>query len=87
MREKRRKERENNAGDMPTQVKPLIEKVIDNCQENYRRLHPTQGEILTRYCEEEVKNYYRDQQGNSFIVLPIDNHLEVCQTNSSRFRN
>lgn len=47
----------------------------------------TQGEILTRYCEKEIKNYYRDQQGISYIVLPIGDHLEVCSTNSSRFRN
>lgn len=87
MKEKRRKERENIPGDIPTQVKPVIEKVITNCHEKYRRLHPTQGEILTRYCEEEIKDYYRDQQGNSFVVLPIDKHLEVCATTSSRFRN
>ena len=87
MREKRRIAREYNAEDTPAQVKPIIEKIIDNCQVNYRKAHPTQGEILTRYCEKEITDYYRDQQGNSFIVLPIDNHLEVCQTNSSRFRN
>ena len=87
MREKRRIEKESISGDIPTQVKPLVEKVINNCQDAYRRSHPTQGEILTRYCEKEVKDYYRDQQGNSFIVLPIDKHLEVCATKSSRFRN
>jgi len=50
-------------------------------------LYPTQGEVLTRYCEKNIKDYFHDQQGNSFIVLPIDQHLEVCQTSSSRFRN
>ncbi|MCF7908565.1 MAG: hypothetical protein K9L86_06840, partial [Candidatus Omnitrophica bacterium] len=75
MREKRRIAREYNAEDTPAQVKPIIEKIIDNCQVNYRKAHPTQGEILTRYCEKEITDYYRDQQGNSFIVLPIDNHL------------
>ena len=87
MREKRRIEKENFAADIPVQVKPLVEKVINSCQEAYRLAHPTQGEILTRDCEETLKGYYRDQQGNSFIVLPIDSHLEVCPTNSPRFRN
>ena len=87
MREKSRVEKENVVGDIPAQVKPIIEKVINGCQEAYRRAHPTQGEILTRDCEETIKGYYRDQQGNSFLVLPIDDHLEVCTTNSSRFRN
>lgn len=87
MREKRRIEKDDFTADIPSQVKPLVEKVINNCQDAYRRAHPTQGEILTRYCEKEVKDYYRDQQGNSFLVLPIDKHLEVCATKSSRFRN
>jgi len=87
MREKSRVEKENVVGDIPAQVKPIIEKVINGCQEAYRRAHPTQGEILTRDCEETIKGYYRDQQGNSFLVLPIDEHLEICPTNSSRFRN
>ena len=87
MREKRRIEKKDFAADIPSQVKPLVEKVINSCQDAYRLAHPTQGEILTRDCEETIKGYYRDQQGNSFIVLPIDSHLEVCPTNSPRFRN
>ena len=47
----------------------------------------TQGEILTRDCEENIKSFLQDQQGNFFVVLPFDNHQEVCQTNSTRFRN
>lgn len=47
----------------------------------------TQGEILTRDCEENIKNFLRDQQGNFFVVVPFDNHNEVCQTNGTRFRN
>ena len=47
----------------------------------------TQGEILTRDCEENIKKFFRDQQGNFFVVLPFDNHNEVSLTNGTRFRN
>jgi len=47
----------------------------------------TQGEMLTRDCEGNIKNFLRDQQGNFFVVLPFDNHNEVRQTNGTRFRN
>jgi len=83
---------ERHFGDGSTYGQSVIQKAIEGCDETYQaeslhRKNITQGEILTRYCEKEVKDYYRDQQGNSFLVLPIDKHLEVCQTNSSRFRN
>jgi hypothetical protein len=83
---------EKHFADSSTYGQSIIRKAIEGCTETYQaetahRKNITQGEVLTRYCEQEVKDYYRDQQGNSFIVLPIDRHLEVCQTNSTRFRN
>jgi len=87
MREKRRIVKNDLSTDIPSQVKPIIDKVIDGCEKAYRRAHPTQGEILTRDCEESIKDYYRDQHGCFFVVLPFNDHLEVCETASTRFRN
>lgn len=47
----------------------------------------TDGEILTRDCEANVKNFLRDQQGNFLVVIPFESHNEVCSTDSLRFRN
>lgn len=51
------------------------------------RNNPHQGEALTRICEESIKTYFTDQQGEPFIVLPINNHLETCSARSTRLRN
>jgi len=47
----------------------------------------SQGEIITRDCEENVQDFFRDQHGNAFVVLPVDGHFEVCPASSSHFRN
>lgn len=88
---------ERHFGDGRTYGQSVIEKAIASCPASYE--HPSehfrprqrdkipQGEIITRDCEENIKQFFQDQQGNCFIVLPFDNHQEVCLTDSSRFRN
>ena len=46
-----------------------------------------QGEVLTRICEEYIKTYFTNQQGEPFVVLPVDGHLETCSARSTRLRN
>lgn len=90
MREKRRIVKRKLAENIPAEFKSVVEKVINDCQETYqsfKRAHLTQGEILTRDCEESIQDYLRDQHGCFFVVLPFNNHLEVCETDSTRFRN
>lgn len=87
MPDKRRIEKRNFPEDIPAQAKSIVEKVINDCHKTYRRAHPTQGEILTRDCEEGIQDYLRDQHGGFFVVLPFNDHLEVCETDSTRFRN
>lgn len=83
-------------GDGRTYGEAVIQKAIQDCRDVFasaRMESPlikpklTQGEILTRDCEENIKDFFRDQQGAFFVVLPFENHTEVCQTNSTRFRN
>ncbi len=45
-----------------------------------------QGEVLTRMCEDAIGTFFTDQQGEPFVVLPIDDHLEPCSVKSARFR-
>lgn len=67
----------------------VIDEAISGCDEVFTsaRQKISQGEIITKECEEIIKDFFRDQQGNFYVVLPIDQHLEVCPTNSTRFRN
>ncbi|MBU1917097.1 bifunctional DNA primase/polymerase [bacterium] len=46
-----------------------------------------QGEVLTRLCEEQIKTFSSNQQGEPFVVLPIDGHLEVCHAKNNSLRN
>ena len=85
---------EKHFGDGRTYGQAVIEKAISGCNEVYgqaqgtrTKYKPAQGEIITRDCEENIKEFFRDQQGNPFVVLPVDGHCEVCPTSSSRFRN
>jgi len=67
----------------------VIDEAINGCDKVFisTRQKISQGEIITKECEEIIKDFFRDQQGNFYVVLPIDQHLEVCPTNSTRFRN
>jgi len=67
----------------------VIDEAINGCDEVFTSARPkiSQGEIITKECEELIKDCFRDQQGNFYVVLPINQHLEVCQTKSTRFRN
>lgn len=87
---------ERHFGDGKTYGEMVLQKAADGCQEVFASAHPeslvsrpkiTQGEVITRDCEENIKDFFRDQQGSFFVVLPFENHTEVCQTNSTRFRN
>jgi len=85
---------EKHFGDGRTYGQSVIEEAISGCNDVYgqatgtvSKYKPTQGEIITRDCEENIKEFFRDQQGNPFVVLPVDGHCEVCPTSSSRFRN
>jgi hypothetical protein len=89
---------EKHFGDGRTYGQSVIEKAITSCSASYddppsehfrphRRDKIPQGEIITRDCEENIKQFFQDQQGNCFVVLPFDSHQEVCLTDSSRFRN
>lgn len=46
----------------------------------------TQGERLTRLCEERIRTFCRDQFGEPHVVLPFSDHDEICRTSSGRFR-
>ncbi|MGI6240473.1 MAG: hypothetical protein ACOYJW_00860 [Candidatus Omnitrophota bacterium] len=92
----RSKWNEKHFGDGKTYGEVVIEKAITGCREVFSNAPAqgsiakpklTQGEILTRDCEANIKDFFRDQQGAFFVVLPFENHTEVCQTNSTRFRN
>jgi hypothetical protein len=84
---------EKHFGDGRTYGQSVIEKAVQDTENVFaasvspKQKKLTQGEIITRDCEETVSEYLRDQQGNPYVVLPFDKHLEVCQTSSSRFRN
>ena len=82
---------EKHFGDGRTYGQSVVEKAINDCVDSYskenKRHHLTQGEILTRECEENIQAFLRDQQGSSFVALVFDNHTEVCATDSVRFRN
>ncbi len=84
---------EKHFSDGKTYGQALIEKAIESCVNVYQssgnefKHKPTQGEIITRDCEENSKDFFRDQHGNSILVLPVGNHLEVCPTSSTSFRN
>ncbi len=67
----------------------VIDEAINGCEEVFTSARPkiSQGEIITKECEELIKDCFRDQQGSFYVVLPINQHLEVCQTKSTRFRN
>ncbi len=89
----RSKWNEKHFSDGKTYGQALIEKAIESCVNVYQasgnefKHKPTQGEIITRDCEENSKDFFRDQHGNSILVLPVGDHLEVCPTSSTSFRN
>lgn len=87
---------EKHFADGKTYGEVVLQKAIDDCLNAFgseesgsiiSRLKITQGEVITRDCEQNIKDFFRDQQGSSFVVLPFENHTEVCQTNGTRFRN
>jgi hypothetical protein len=84
---------EKHFGDGRTYGQSVIEKAVSGCADVYKPSETgfkhklTQGEIITRDCEDNIKDFFRDQHGNYFIVLPFNNHSEVCPTSNSRFRN
>ena len=87
---------EKHFGDGRTYGQSVIEKAISGCNEVYSgygvsgpatKSKLTQGEIITRDCEENIKDFFRDQHGNAFVVIPVEDHFEVCPTSSVRFRN
>ncbi len=67
----------------------VIDEAVSGCDEVFTptKQKVSQGEIITKECEEIIKDTFRDQQGSFYVVLPIDKHSEVCQTKSTRFRN
>jgi hypothetical protein len=85
---------EKHFSDGRTYGQSVIEKAISGCRDVYSGSQEpatkhklTQGEIITRDCEEKITDFFRDQHGNTFVVLPVEGHLEVCPTSSGRFRN
>ena len=85
---------EKHFGDGRTYGQSVIEKAISGCRDVYSGSQEpatkhklTQGEIITRDCEDKITDFFRDQHGNTFVVLPVEGHLEVCPTSSGRFRN
>jgi len=76
-------------GDGRTYGQGVIDEAISGCEEVFTSAEQKlpQGEVITRECEERIQEFFRDQQGNSYVVLPIDQHLEVCATNTTKFRN
>ncbi len=84
---------EKHFSDGKTYGDSVIEKAIQDTKDEFigskapKQKKLTQGEVITRDCEEIITEYFSDQQGNPYVVLPFDKHLEVCQTSSSRFRN
>jgi primase-polymerase (primpol)-like protein len=85
---------EKHFGDGRTYGQSVIEKAINGCRDVYskapelaQKAKLTQGEIITRDCEENIKDFFRDQHGNAFVVLTCDDHDEVCPTTNTRFRN
>jgi hypothetical protein len=84
---------ENHFSDGKTYGQSVIDKAVGDCTSSYNdtdstfKRKPTQGEIITREYENNIKHYLKDQQGNPFVVLPFDEHIEVCTTMSARFRN
>ncbi len=45
----------------------------------------SQGEIITRDCEQNIKDFIIDQYGEYIVVLPINDHFEVRATSSTVF--
>lgn len=84
---------EKHFSDGKTYGQSLIEKAMESCADVYQasgsafKHKATQGEIITRDCEENSKDFFRDQHGNSIVVLPVSDHFEVCPTSSTSFRN
>lgn len=87
---------EKHFADGRTYGQEVINKAISGCQEVYagtnvpgigRRGKLTQGEIITQDCEENVEDFFHDQHGNPFVVIPVEEHVEVCATGSQIFRN
>lgn len=80
---------EKHYADGQTYGQGVIDEAINGCDEVFASTRPkiSQGEIITKECEELIKDCFRDQQGSFYVVLPINQHLEVCQTKSTRFRN
>ena len=84
---------EKHFSDGKTYGESVIEKAIQDTQSEFtdskmpKQKKLTQGEIITRDCEGIITEYFSDQQGNPYVVLPFDKHFEVCPTSSSRFRN
>ena len=76
-------------GDGRTYGQGVIDEVISGCEETFTSVKQKipQGEVITRECEERIQEFFRDQQGNSYVVLLIEHHLEVCPTNTTKFRN
>ena len=70
----------------------VIDEAISGCDEVFTseklgKQKIPQGEVITRECEELIEDFFRDQQGNFQVVLPIADHLEVYPTNTTKFRN
>ena len=85
---------EKHFSDGRTYGQVVIEKAVSSCGDVYtktpeltQRIKLTQGEIITRDCEDNIKDFFRDQHGNAFVVIPCDDHNEVSPTTNTRFRN
>lgn len=70
----------------------VIDEAISGCgevftSEKLSKQKIPQGEVITRECEKLIEDFFRDQQGNFQVVLPIADHLEVYPTNTTKFRN
>jgi energy-coupling factor transporter ATP-binding protein EcfA2 len=46
----------------------------------------TQGEILTRICEENIEEFVQGQFGDFYVVIPAEDHRELWSTSSKGFR-
>ena len=85
---------EKHFSDGRTYGQVVIEKAVSSCGDVYtktpeltQRIKLTQGEIITRDCEDTIKDFFRDQHGNAFLVIPCGDHDEVSPTTNTRLRN
>lgn len=75
------------AQDKGALLRELIKKALPwkDASDDERNL--SQSELLTRICVAEIKEFIQDQFGACYVVIPVDEHLEVWSTSSQWFRH